>query len=276
MPVIRLSVAPLPGGSPAPGGAKRATDTRRRYDRRVTSREFLIRATASAGYRFTRLSARLERRPPSKTDHRTDAPMADRTLVGERDVEWAWTLAHVHRGPGRVLDFGSGNGLLALGASFAGNDTVAIDLEHEQYLFGGHSIEYVQGDFAEIDFEPGSFDQIINCSSIEHVGLAGRYGSADHPDGDLDAMAKLAGLLKPDGDMVLSIPLGVDGVYPPWHRVYGEGRLPLLLEHWTVREESYWAKTLSERYEPVSLEQALADQGSAAYYALGLYVVGPR
>jgi SAM-dependent methyltransferase len=236
----------------------------------VTAREFLIRATASAGWRLTRLSDRLQ------TASSERAAQHDRTLEGERDVEWSWTLTHVRRGPGRVLDFGSGNGMMALGASFAGNEAVAVDLEPEQYLFRGHDIEYVQGDFNDLELEPGSFDQILNCSSIEHVGLAGRYGSPDEPDGDLRAMDKMAGLLRPDGNMVLAIPLGLDAVYAPWHRVYGEARLPRLLERWEVRKESCWAKLDGGGYAPVSRERALADQGSATYYALGLYVVTPR
>ncbi|MFL5915684.1 MAG: class I SAM-dependent methyltransferase [Gaiellaceae bacterium] len=229
----------------------------------MRAQELLRRGTAAVGWRLVNLSSRVD-------------GQGGRSLVGERDVEWAWTLAHVHRGPGRVLDFGSGNGMLALGAYFSGNHAVAVDLEHEQYLFRGHDIEYVQGDFNELDFEPGSFDQILNCSSIEHVGLAGRYGSPDDADGDLHAMAKMAGLLKPGGDMVLSIPIGRDAVYAPWHRVYGERRLPQLLEHWNVVEESYWAKREIEQYEPVPREEALADEGSATYYALGLYMVTPR
>jgi SAM-dependent methyltransferase len=230
----------------------------------VRAQEFLHRATAAVGWRLVNLSGRLE------------AAGGGRTLVGERDVEWAWTLSHVHRGPGRVLDFGSGNGMMALGASFAGNETVAVDLEHEQYLFVGHDIEYIRGDFNELDFEQQSFDQILNCSSIEHVGLAGRYGSRNVRDGDLHAMARMADLLKPEGDMVLSIPVGVDATYAPWHRIYGEQRLPRLLERWEVRNESYWAKRNTAQYEPVPREQALEDEGSATYYALGLYVVTPR
>jgi SAM-dependent methyltransferase len=224
--------------------------------------DFLSRALGVLGWRLVNASHRI-----ASSGH---------TLEGERDVEWAWTLAHVHQGPGRVLDFGSGNGMMALGASFAGNDAVAVDLEHEQYLFRGHDIEYVRGDFNKLEFEPQSFDQILNCSSIEHVGLAGRYGSPDESDGDLHAMAKMAGLLKPGGDMVLSIPVGLDAVHSPWHRVYGEERLPRLLERWEVRKESYWAKRDTERYEPVTRELALADEGSATYYALGLYVVSPQ
>lgn len=166
--------------------------------------------------------------------------------------------------------------MMALGAAFAGNDVMAVDLEPEQYSFHPDRIEYLRADFNELDLAPGSFDQIINCSSVEHVGLAGRYGAADDPDGDLRAMEKMVRVLKPEGDMILAIPVGRDVVHAPLHRIYGEERLPRLLEHWQIREEQYWAKPTSNRFEPVTREQAVAETGSASYYALGLYVVTPR
>jgi SAM-dependent methyltransferase len=238
---------------------------------RVTLREFCVRGTAFAGYHLMRTSERLQATAPSETPG-----SGARTLAGDREIEWTWTLAHVQREPGRVLDFGSGNGMMALGAAFAGNEVVAVDLEPEQYLFHPHGIEYVCGDFNLLDFERGSFDQILNCSSTEHVGLAGRYGSTDDADGDLRAMEKMARLLKPSGSMVLTIPVGRDAVHKPLHRIYGEERLPRLLEHWKVREEAYWAKPSSPKFEPVTREQALDEAGSASYYALGLFVVAPR
>jgi SAM-dependent methyltransferase len=234
----------------------------------VSTREFLVRATALAGRRVTGLSRRLDQRPAAEPH--------ERTLAGDREIEWTWTLAHVRRHPGRVLDFGSGNGMMALGARFAGNEVVAVDLQSEHFAFHPHGIEYVQGDFNELELEPDSFDQIINCSSIEHVGLAGRYGSDDDPDGDLRAMEKMARVLRPDGDMVLTLPVGRDAVHRPLHRIYGEERLPRLLERWEVREAQYWAKPTDDRFEPATREQALAEVGSASYYALGLFVVTPR
>lgn len=235
----------------------------------VTTRGLLVRGTAFAGYHLIRISQRLQAAPGSE-------PRPQRTLAGDREIEWTWTLAHLRRGPGRVLDFGSGNGMMALGASFAGNHVVAVDLEVEQYPFHPNQIEYVRGDFNELDLEPASFDQILNCSSVEHVGLAGRYGSPDEPDGDLRAMEKMAAILKQDGDMILTIPVGLDAVYAPNHRIYGDERLTRLLEHWEVREECYWAKPTGERFKPVSREQALCEAGSSSYYALGLFVVALR
>jgi SAM-dependent methyltransferase len=235
----------------------------------VTTRGFLVRATAFGGYQLVRVSERLQV-PAGSVDS------AERTLAGDREIEWTWTLAHVRRGGGRVLDFGAGNGMMSLGAAFSGDHVVAVDLEPEQFPFHPSEIEYVQGDFNDLEFETDSFDQIINCSSVEHVGLAGRYGSSENADGDLQAMEKMARVLKPDGDMVLTIPVGLDAVHKPLHRIYGEERLPRLLEHWRIREESYWAKPAGPRFEPVTREEALAVPGSRSYYALGLFVVTPR
>ena len=89
-------------------------------------------------------------------------------------------------------------------------------------------------------------------------------------------MTKMAALLKPTGTMILSIPVGLAGVYAPWHRVYGEEREQRLLEPFHVAAESYWAKLDSEKYEPVERATAFAQQGSATYYALALYKLEPR
>jgi SAM-dependent methyltransferase len=197
-------------------------------------------------------------------------------LAGDRTIEWGWVLSRLRRDPGRVLDFGTGTGFLALAAALAGHEVVAVDLEPCAFEFKGEPITYRQGDFNELEFENSSFDQVLNCSTIEHVGLEGRYGSPADRDGDLRAMEKLARLLRPDGDMVLTLPVGLDGVFPPYHRVYGAERLPRLLEPFSVRDEAWWAKLDGESWEPASRETALAVEPSSSYYALGLFVAAPR
>ncbi len=188
-------------------------------------------------------------------------------------MEWPWCIARLPSTRERVLDFGSGNGFLSLAAAYRGHDVVSVDLEPKQFLFETERIDYRQGDFNEMPFESESFGHVINCSSIEHVGLAGRYGSADDGDGDIRAMAKMADILRAGGTMSLAIPVGRDGVYAPWHRVYGSERLPRLLERFEIETERYWAKVQPSVWETVSREYALAEQGSASYYAVGLFVL---
>ena len=224
-------------------------------------RALSVRALRAGGWLLTQASERFEAGP---------------VLAGDRTIEWAWTLSRLRRDPGRVLDFGTGTGFLALAASLGGHEVVAVDLEPCAFDFAGAPITYRRGDFNELEFEPRSFDQVLNCSTIEHVGLEGRYGSRAERDGDLRAMEKLAGLLRPGGDMILTLPVGLDDVFPPYHRVYGAERLPRLLEPFSVREESWWAKVDGRRWEPVQRETALGIRGSASYYALGLLAVAPR
>jgi len=240
-------------------------------DARALTRAFAVRATASAGYRLTRLSSRL-RVEEAQNVNEDGRP----TLAGDRDVEWAWTLGQLRAEPGDVLDFGAGHGLLSLGAAFRGHRVVAVDLEPQSFMFTHPRIEYRQGDVNEIELRAESFDQVLNCSTVEHVGLAGRYGSPDDPDGDLRAMQKLADALRAGGTMVLTIPVGRDGVYAPYHRVYGTARLPPLLEQFDIVRSEFRAKGAAGTWDLVDKADALATQGSASYYALGLFLLVRR
>lgn len=233
-------------------------------------RRLAVRASASAGYRLSRLSSRLQ-------IQQIDAQQEDGpTLAGDRDVEWAWALGHLRAEPGEVLDFGAGHGLLSLGAAFRGHQVVAVDLEPKSFMFTHDRIEYRQGDINELYIGTRSFDQILNCSTVEHVGLPGRYGAADDADGDLRAMEKMAAALRPEGTMILTLPVGRDDVFAPYHRVYGERRLPALIAPFEIVAEEFRAKGPRKMWEPVDRDVALATQGSAAYYAIGLFALHPR
>lgn len=71
----------------------------------------------------------------------------------------------------------------------------------------------------------------ISVSSFEHDGL-GRYGDPIKPNGDLQAMQLAKQLLKKDGLMFLSVPVGGDAIVWNAHRIYGRLRLPLLIKNW--------------------------------------------
>src|ERR671936_240171 len=113
------------------------------------------------------------------------------TLRGERWVEWSFTLARLADGPGRTLDFGADVGFLALAAAQRGHDVVALDRLPSALDYTHERVEFLQADILGRPLADRTFDQIINCSSIEHVGLPGRYGSGEAVDGDLEAMAIL-------------------------------------------------------------------------------------
>jgi hypothetical protein len=196
------------------------------------------------------------------------------TLDGDRWVEWSFCIARMADGAGTTLDFGADIGFLSLAAAQRGHEVVALDREPAALDYAHPRVSHVRADILDRPLTDRRFDQIVNCSSVEHVGLAGRYGSVANADGDLEAMRILAGMLAPKGRMILTIPVGQDLISPPLHRIYGPDRLPRLLESFAIAEEQYWRKDPATRlWTQTDRATALAVEGSDAFYALGLFVL---
>jgi SAM-dependent methyltransferase len=206
---------------------------------------------------------------------------AAQTLSGDRDLEWSWMSAQIPEGPGVALDFGPGGSHLALIAAQRGFQVTSIDLERPQWMYSHSNLQFVAGDILNFPFQENHFDLVLNCSTVEHVGLSGRYGvTEERTDGDLEAMSRLRHLLKPGGQMLLTIPVGRDSVFAPLHRIYGEIRLPQLLQGFRILKEEFWMKDDQNRWIKSDRTTALSFQPSAAswdplqnIYALGFFVL---
>lgn len=202
-------------------------------------------------------------------------------LAGDRNIEWSWVSSQMPSGPGEALDFGPGGSFLGLIAAQRGFKVTAVDLEpvHWDYIYPG--LQFIHGDLLKLSLPANHFDLVINCSTVEHVGLAGRYSvTENNPDGDIEIMARLGKLMKPGGTMLLTIPIGQDAVFPPFCRVYGGRRLPRLLEGYKVEKETFWVKDDQNRWVLAEKEAALNLRASAGswnplrnVYALGCFVL---
>jgi hypothetical protein len=152
---------------------------------------------------------------------------------------------------------------------------MAVDLgnvgyRHERFVF-------VRGDLINLDLGR-TFDLVLNVSSVEHFGLPGRYGIlALDETADLRAMAKVRVLMNPGAQMILTVPVGIDARLTPFHRVYGETRLPKLLDGYEVVTEAYYAKFGGkDGYKETSRGVALAVKPTLVpkhYYAIGCFVL---
>ncbi len=206
---------------------------------------------------------------------------SQRNLLGDRDIEWSWVASQMPSGPGEALDFGNGGTYLGLIAALRDFNVLAVDLGAVCWPYEHPNLRFRQGDILKLPFSEKYFDLIINCSTVEHVGLVGRYGVIeDRQIGDLEAMALLRKLMKPGGIMLLTIPLGQDAVFPPMCRVYGKQRLPQLVDGFTVEKEIFWAKNEYNLWIQCDREMALTFHASAGsrnplqnVYALGGFVL---
>ncbi|MFC1943188.1 class I SAM-dependent methyltransferase [Chloroflexota bacterium] len=202
-------------------------------------------------------------------------------LAGDRDIEWSWVSSQMPDGPGEALDFGPGTSFLGLIAAQRGFMVTAVDLEPVQWYYTHPGLQFVREDILKLPLPAKHFDLVINCSTVEHVGLADRYGTTENSlDGDIEAMVRLRELMKPGGIMLVTIPVGQDAVFPPLHRVYGADRLPRLLEGYKVEKEAFWVKDKRNRWILSERKTALDFKASAGswnplrnVYALGCFVL---
>ena len=195
-------------------------------------------------------------------------------LTGDREVEWSWVYSNIPDGDLRVLDFGCGPSPIgSFVAARRGSLVTAFDLHKYLFPLKLERLTPVIGDILSFNFGATKYDLVLNCSTIEHVGLPGRYGGGEGVDLDFKAMAVLKSLLCHSGKMVLTLPVGIDNVHLPFHRVYGRRRLPELLKGWEIEKEEYWAKSTNNIWEMVTQEQAFEVKSSPKYYGLGLFVL---
>jgi len=131
-----------------------------------------------------------------------------------------------------------------------GFEVTAVDLKPVRWFYWHPKLKFLNENIFDLTRSgEESFDLVINCSTVEHVGLAGRYGVArEEPNGDLLAMQHLKSLMRLGGLMLLTIPMGRDGVFKPMSRVYGEKRLPLLLDGYETVDEEFWVKDSANRW----------------------------
>ncbi len=193
-------------------------------------------------------------------------------LWGDRYIEHSWVAGRMPDGPGRGLDFGSGDSILSLVAVRRGFQMTVTDRSRIDWPFEHPAFTFVQGDAIGTGLAARSFYLIINCSTVEHLGL-GRYGDRNDSQADLQGMRHLRSLLKSDGVLIMTLPVGLDAVYPQVHRVYGRTRLPLLLEGFSVHEREFWSKNSRNCWILTSEEAALDSLSSEHVYALGCFVL---
>lgn len=195
--------------------------------------------------------------PPAKQPEARPAPNID--LNGERNVEWSFMTVEMLDGPGEALEFGCEQGYMSLLAAQKGFRVIANDLQEQKLLWQHPNVEFRQGDFLTLPLPSNHFDLVINCSSVEHVGIAGRYGiQLKNDNGDLDVMERIADILKPGGRLLLTAPCGIDYVMAPWCRVYGRERLPRLLARFVVLKQRYWVKNSINQWVASDEETALS------------------
>jgi len=129
----------------------------------------------------------------------------------ERVVEIPWVLSRL-RGSGRVLEVGYAfaetaylGGLLRAGVELVGADLATREVD---------GMETVEADVRALPFADGLFDQALLVSTLEHIGADNSvYGLEAEDDGEarVEALRELERVLRGDGSLLVTVPLGEPG-----------------------------------------------------------------
>jgi len=140
------------------------------------------------------------------------------TASGDYFHQDLWAARKIfQRQPGRHVDIGSRiDGFVAHLLVF-----MPVDVVDVRPLRGNVAgLNFVQSDGATLaSFPDNSVESLSSLHAVEHFGL-GRYGDPVDPDACFRAMNNLARILRPDGHLYFSVPIGKERVEFNAQRVF--------------------------------------------------------
>ncbi len=150
----------------------------------------------------------------------------------DRYIEYPWAIGNLFSPPAKILDVGCSGNMFPLILKALGYEAYGIDIM--QYYPEGKFF-FTKGDICFTLFEDDFFDIITAISSIEHIGLKGRYSSHEDMEGDIKALREIHRILKPDGILLMTVPIQFNLQISRNHKIYNQARIDLLLRDFTYQ-----------------------------------------
>lgn len=195
--------------------------------------------------------------------------------VGERSVEYPWVhkkLKWVTKK--KILDVGCKEGLPITDILRKENIVYGIDPNIDTQITQENLLIF-PGDIRETNLPENSVDVVVAVSTLEHIGVAGRYGVTKSDDlGDLNAAREIHRILKPEGFFCGTVPFG-KGKSLPLNRLYDGARLHRLLDGYELIDLTYYK--YYENYELwLEVDEKIAemtDWDKEPWYSLACFYV---
>ena len=212
-------------------------------------------------YRFIDVEASAETAPPD-----------------ERIIEYAFVIEKLASIPiGKVLDVGCTARLNYLPPALAslGWEVWGIDLR--EFKFKHPNFHLVLGDIRKTDFPDNYFDAVYAVSTIEHIGLSGRYGvTKEDPEGDTKTIKEIARILRPGGILLCTVPYGREArIIKSLQRIYDKPSLERLFYNWTKKDEVWYCREDDGCWTPLSDKDAVKVENPDGESALALLELLP-
>jgi SAM-dependent methyltransferase len=186
----------------------------------------------------------------------------------DRYVEYPFVVSSLPKPPARVLDVGCSGSYLSLLLCGLGFQVQGIDVR--EYAITNRikfpNFRFSKEDIRRTAFGDDSFDAVICVSTVEHIGLSGRYGMDEDIEGDRKALQEMKRITKPGGIIVITVPFGKAKIIRPDCRVYDFAWLRRIEDDLTLAQEAYYMQDdPGDWYECSRLEAESIDAKNDRY-----------
>ncbi len=138
--------------------------------------------------------------------------------------------------PSAVVDIGSTVLYASIISQFV--PTTFVDIRPPEINLPG--LKLVAGSILDLPFEDASQSFVTSLCVVEHIGL-GRYGDTIMPNGTRRACAEIDRILKPGGELIVSVPLGTSCIAFNAHRIFSKQQFLSYFPGYQILDEVYLA-----------------------------------
>lgn len=176
----------------------------------------------------------------------------------ERYVEYPFVIRNLPKPPAKVLDVGCAGSFSPLLLASFGYETSGIDIREYAIInkIKFNNFQFLKEDIRKTSFPDNYFDAITAVSTVEHIGLSGRHGSNEDPDGDKNAFLEMKRILKPKGMILLTVPYGQARVIRPYHKIYDRNQLNRFISGLVIEKEEYYMQDPKDDWYQCSRKEA--------------------
>lgn len=222
---------------------------------RITTKEKLYRILSAAGIKaFQKIFPDQFGKDPLKPT--------------DRYVEYPFVINSLPSLPAKILDVGCAGSYLPLLLAGFGYHVHGIDVREYAIInrIKFPNFRFSKEDIRKSGFSDNYFDAVISVSTIEHIGLSGRYGMDEDIDGDRKAIAEMKRITKKCGAIVVTVPFGRAKIIRPDCRVYDFARLKRIENGLSLAREAYYMQDeAGDWYECQRQEAESVDARSDRY-----------
>lgn len=176
----------------------------------------------------------------------------------DRYLEYSFVIRNLPKPPAKILDVGCSGSFFPLILASFGYNTYGVDIRNYPILnkLKFNNFTFIKEDIRKTSFADKFFDVVTVISTIEHIGLSGRYGMAEDSKGDKKAIKEIKRILKPKGILLLTVPFGKAKIIKPYHKIYDRNLIKRLIKDLKVKKEEYYLQDAEGNWYQCSKRKA--------------------